>query len=390
LNRGTVAVVIAACTAAAGSVVLAAGCIPDLPADRDAGPPSVCGDGIIDLSAGEQCDPGPGAIDAGIGGCSATCQMQCPDGGVTWADNNHCYYPVSEALGAMSLERASSACGATGHVVTFASEAEFEEVVPLIGAGDPFWVGLDMDSLPLGSYASVDSLEPGWSSRCPGCYAHHADAGAALPVYPDASADGGSQDCIAAFADPSQPWNEFPCRGLRFVTLNVVCEVEPVGRDSTPCEAGICIDLVKTHTSKTYVYQATPASSDDASAACEALGGTLVVLQSSDEREQLWKELARLTVVPPAIWIGLSQTSSGSVHVPATWQWDDHTPSDGPDAAYPSEWATGQPIGVGQDGYKRAFLYQSQAASLVDDTLATNQPTLAPDGTLPYVCEVRR
>ena len=181
----------------------------------------------------------------------------------------------------------------------------------------------------------------------------------------------------------------FPAAGLRFVTLDVVCEVEPVGLHSTTCEAGICIDLAKTHGSKAYIYEATPASADAASSVCEALGGTLVVLQSADEREQLWKELSRLTVVPTAVWIGLSQTSPGSSHVPATWQWDDHTPSDGPNAVYPSEWATGQPVAAAQEGLKRAFLYQSQAASLVDDTLASNQTSLTPDGNLPYVCELR-
>jgi hypothetical protein len=304
--------------------------------------------------------------------------MECPEGGATWAANNHCYYPISESLGATSLQRASAACGAGGHVVTLASEAEFEQVVPLVAPGKPFWVGLDTGSLPPGSYGSVESFEPGWSSRCTGCYAQHADAGPPLPVFPDASLDGGTQDCVAAFADPSQPWNEFPCRGLRFVTLDVVCEVEPVGLHSTTCDAGICIDLAKTHGSKTYVYEATPAAADAASTVCEGLGGTLVVLQSSDEREQLWQELSRLTVVPTAVWIGLSQTSPASSHVAATWQWDDHTPSDGPNAAYPS-----------QDGLKRAFLYQSQAASEVDDTLASNQASLAPGGALPYVCELR-
>jgi hypothetical protein len=391
LNRNTVAVVVAACAAAAGAIATAAACIPDLPADQSDAllAANFCGDGIVDLSAGEQCDPGPGAVDAGIGACSPTCQMQCPSGGPPWASNNHCYQ-VAGALGATSLQRAGTACSGGSHVVTFASEEEFQHVIPLLDAGAPFWVGLEMGSLGPGSYGSVDLFEPGWSPRCPGCYAHTADSGAPLAAFSDAAVEGGVEDCVAASSDPEQPWTEYPCRGLRFTALDVVCELEPVGKQSTPCEAGICIDLVKTHATKTYVYQAQPASADDANSACVALGGTLMVVQSRDEREQIWRELSRLTVVPPAVWIGLTQISPGSRHAPATWQWDDHTSVDGPDAAYPSEWATGQPLGYGLGGTTRAFLYQSQSASAVDDTLASNDAMLAAGGLLPYVCEIQR
>jgi Lectin C-type domain len=383
LNRSAAAAVVVACAGTAGALALAAACIPDLPADQPSAASS-CGDGIVDLSAGEQCDPGPGAVDAGIGACSPTCRMQCPGGGTVWPGNNHCYQ-VASAVGAATFQRASDSCTGGSHVVTFASEDELRYVLPLVDSGRPFWVGLEMGSLAPGSYGSADTFEPGWSQRCPGCYAHGADSGAPIPAFPG-TADAGAQDCVAALSDPAQPWNEYPCRGIRSTDLAVVCELEPVGQQSMPCEAGICIDIVKTLGQKTYVYQAQPTSAALAAAACAALGGSLVVLQSRDEREQLWRELSRLTVVPTAVWIGLTQVTPASRHVSAAWQWDDSTPADGPDAAYPSEWATGQP----QDGTTRAFLYQSPSASPVDDTLASSDPSLTPSDMLPYVCEIPR
>jgi len=383
LNPSGAAAAVAAWAVACGAVAMGLACIPDLP---DAGPPAplaTCGDGIIDLAAGEQCDPGPGAGDAGIGGCSPSCQMQCSAGAPPWSVNHHCYQLARPAR-ASSFRSASAICAGAAHVVTFASEEEFQFALPLAGGGSPFWIGISTGS-PSSSPYSEAPFEPSWSLGCPGCYAHTVVPDADLPAFPDAGVEGGVLDCLVALSDPSQPWQQYPCRGLPGEALDVVCELEPVGRQSKSCEAGICIDLVKTHGAKGYVYHANRATPDSASRACVALGGRLVVLQSRDEREQLWRELSRLTVAPSAVWIGLSQVSPASFQVPAgTWAWDDHSPADGP-GAYPSEWAIGQPR---RAGTTRAFLYHDSHAPAIDDTLARNEPTLTISGTLPYVCEV--
>jgi hypothetical protein len=390
LSSNAAAAVVAAWVMAGGAIALGVACIPDLPISQaDGGAPlaaGACGDGIVDLAAGEQCDPGPGAGDAGIGGCSGNCQMQCPSGAPPWPTNHHCYYSAA-SLGVLSLHVANGICPGASHVVTYASEEEFQHTLPLAG-GDAFWVGISASGASSTPFSAA-KFEPGWSLDCPGCYAHTLAADADLPVFPDASVDGGVVDCFAAVPDPAQPWQRYPCRGLSGQRLEVICELEPVGRQSRPCEAGICIDLVKTYGAKGYMYQANRATPDGASRACVALGGRLVVLQSRDEREQLWRELSRLTVPPSAVWIGLSETSPASFRVPTgTWAWDDHTPADGP-GAYPPEWATGEPLRYGRGGTPRAFLYHDDHSPSIDDTLARNDPTLTISGTLPFVCEVR-
>jgi hypothetical protein len=373
-----------------------AACIPDLPTDD---PPArststeTCGDSVIDLDAGEQCDPGPGAGDAGLGGCSPACQMDC-EGGLTWVRNNHCYQWVS--AGASPLQAVSGSANAlcqrlNGHVVTFASEAEFRAVGPLVDAG-LFWVGLSAD--PTSSPGAViyrpvtQSLrEPGWSRNCPGCFAHTVDASAPLAVYPGVPSDGGPASCVVASADPQEPWQQFPCAVAatmrHYLPLpGVVCEREPLGRLSRPCEAGTCFDLVATHGSKHYVYESAPVSANQARSGCLALGGRLVVLQSSDEREQLWHELAQLTIEPFAVWIGLSLVGTPANRRQLVWQWDDNTAAD----AYPTEWGVGQPLATNYtNSSTRAFLWeQQQQLPNSDNTLAHNDQ----NGPLPYVCEI--
>jgi hypothetical protein len=347
---------------------------------------ATCGDGIIDLSAGEQCDPGPGAGDSGIGGCSPNCQMQCAPGAPPWSTNHHCYQ-LPGSQGAESFRGANGACPGASHVVTFASEDEFQHVLSFLNGGGAFWVGLSASSSSSSPYAEAP-FEPGWAADCPGCYAHILTVDADLPPFPDASVDGGTLDCFAALSDSTQPWQRYPCRGISRQLLDVICEFEPVGRQSQSCDAGICIDLVKTHGIKGYIYEQNRSTPDAASRSCVALGGRLVVLQSRDEREQLWRELSRLTVPPSAVWIGLSQVSAGSPQSPqGSWAWDDRTPADGA-AAYPSEWAIGQPLRFGRGGTTRAFLYHDSHSPSIDDTLARNDPNLTISGTLPYVCEI--
>src|SRR5579863_639703 len=71
--------------ASAGAMVAAGACIPDLPQDQTVPPPpasgGTCGDGYIDLAAGEECDPG--VPDAASLGCSDRCKVTCS--GLKWA-----------------------------------------------------------------------------------------------------------------------------------------------------------------------------------------------------------------------------------------------------------------------------------------------------------------
>jgi hypothetical protein len=79
-------------------------CLPDIspakPAGFDGGgeggvvvvPPAQCGNGVIELDAGEQCDPG----EAGAIGCSS-CQIAC-EGGFVDDTSGHCYFALDASV----------------------------------------------------------------------------------------------------------------------------------------------------------------------------------------------------------------------------------------------------------------------------------------------------
>lgn len=364
--------------AIAAAVAAAGGCIPDLPANSDApeaaAPPAPgCGDGIIELGLREQCDPGLLAEDAAVGSCTRDCKVTCAPApvGFAWAvkpdaaggANNHCY--TVDVRRATSLDpQATGYCTGGAHVVTFASDDELKAVTTHL-APDAFWVGLD----PLGpsnEYTAFALYEPGWAPTCPGCYAH------APPMSP---LPGPSALCVEAFSDLDASWQQYPCSG-NDAGIHVVCEREvTAGVQSRRCDAGVCIDLVWTFPQKHYVYVSQKLGGDDAEQTCAALGGTLVVLQSRDEREQLWRELSRMVGVgvPTDIWIGLSLVDGG-------WVWDDGASLD----AYPSPFGNGQPRGIGS----RAYLVQSLGPPQpLDTTLGRNDEAVT--GTLlPFVCQL--
>lgn len=353
-------------------------CIPDLPdgsgSSQDAAPPApeggkpYCGDGIIDFQSGEQCDQ------AGSPYCTSGCKVVC-DGGFVWPRNDHCYFEVPQ--GAASLNEAINVrcTGGNAHVVTFASEDELDAVVGMIDAG-PFWVGLGYDTNGNNGYVSEHSLEPGWGPACPGCYAHVPDPTQPLP------GDGGF--CVEGFSDLAASWQQYPCAsdaGPRGRRIHVICEREPVGALQRPCpEAGAtCLELAWTAGSKRYLYfhNAAPADGPDGSAerTCASLGGSLVVLQSRDEREELWRAIGATQVGTSWFWIGLSLPEGG-----ASWVWDDDASED----AYAAPWALRMPR---PPGGTRAFVSQNGGTpAQVDDTLAHNG-TGAP-AFFPFVCQL--
>jgi hypothetical protein len=357
--------------------------------------PPGCGDGYIDLGAGEQCDPGQPGVSAG--GCSADCRVQCS--GFAWLGNNHCYELIPQAANSLSPgpSSANGLCGQAlapgGHVVTFASDDEYRAVTGAFtdAGASPFWVALLAQPGYKDRYGSLVSFEPGWWTDCTGCYAHTADPTAPLQL---ARANDPMAFCVQSSTDPKQWWTAIDCTGVNPVP-HVICEREPVGVQSRPCAGGTCIELVWTHGQKSYVYHDTPSSPDEAELACVNAGGRLVVPWSRDEREQLWHELGRVVVPPAAIWIGLSQGSGAAVASDSgtgaetgvdagdagPWVWDDGMQED----AHPSPWAGNQPQTTGKGNTTRA--YMTHVAFLSDDTLAHNvAPTSG--GQLPFVCEL--
>jgi hypothetical protein len=365
-------------------VVLAVeACLPDLPGAKgqaEGGGTPPCGDGYIDIDAGEQCDPGQGQTDAGAGGCNANCRMEC-NGGLVWDQNNHCYFGAGAAP---SLGAAGTTCGpqAAAHVVTFGSEAEYGEVRAFFelreGGTDPFWVGLSP------GYVSVFDYEPGWGPTCSGCYSYTEDASAPLPAFALPPDSGQNEPCVVAISDASS-WEQYPC--ARMAGTRVICEREPVGQQIRQCDAGFCIDLVYTHATKRYVYQPAPVTAAQAVASCAALGGKLVVLASREEREQLWRQLSLLSVPPTTFWIGLTLLDAGAPDAASTWKWDDGTLLEDVPDAHPSPWGDFAPTPSGP--YKRAYMAYLGMNLSRDNTLAHNSGVGIGMGPLPAtVCEV--
>jgi hypothetical protein len=153
-----------------------------------------------------------------------------------------------------------------------------------------------------------------------------------------------------------------------------VCEREPLGSLSQLCDAGgYCMQLVWTYGQKRYLFVTSGAHATTAEARCERLGGTLVVLDSRDEREELWHELSSFPVPYTQIWVGLSPDGDGG------WVWADGTPYGAPEAG-PPPWAIGEPSDAGP-----VALFGINTRS-VDNTLAH---AYGPELELPFVCQFR-
>jgi hypothetical protein len=357
-----------------GVFMVALSCLPDLPKAGltfDAGDvnpdviavvPPQCGNGVVELDAGEQCDPG----DAGAVGC-VSCRVTCEDGGFVDDATGHCYFIGGGPNG--QYDTAGKACQAgAAHVVTFVSEAEYTEVLTWaqrLGVTS-FWVGLDYD-IPSAAWQPPNE-EPGWSSRCPGCYAH-VDAGSDFfPLLRDA---GSPKACVVAGGTIDDPWFGIPCMVPGALKApSVVCEREPAGATEHACNGGTCITV---RGAGRYLYITVPATAQQAYENCQLLGARPVVFETHEEREELAREL--LTFVPKttqSIWVGLSRANGFSQN--GNWTWAD----DAGVNAYPLEWGNGQP----QTGF--TWAYMSLSLMAYDIQLVQVDP-----GTLklPYICE---
>ena len=344
-TRSIVGLVLGA--AAGASLVAASACLPDLVAARtsnDLGAPDVvpvnpptCGDGVIDTienggSTNEECDPG----DAGSVGCTADCKIAC-EGGVIDPVMGHCYYVAGATP---NYPEAPSLCvAAHAHVVTLGTEREVELVNAAHLTDGGFWTGLQLISAV--GYVTPRFIEPGWpatGNACPGCFAVAADDAGRF-----ANEDAGS-DCVLA---GGARWSEHACGGRDVVS--VVCEREPVGQRIYFCGGPNCTDIPATFGTKRYVLPTELVAGTDAVAAC-APYGSLVMLDSAEEREQLVRELVTRFPAPQTVWIGLS------VHAGAP-AWDDGK------ADRPAPWANNEPA---MDG--RAFLSIADPQVITFDT----------------------
>jgi hypothetical protein len=338
-------------------------CLPDLrvfPAETVGGR---CGDGYVDgptsAAPEEACDPG----DVGAIGCSPTCTLVC-EGGVRLA-TKHCYFLAGAAT---SYAGASQLCRAAGaHVVTFAGADEIASVDAIVSAGD-YWVGLVKDPTTE-AYAPERRDEPGYpappkTGPCLGCFAR-ADPTQSFPPEPGAS---GELGCLIARRGASTPWQAAPC--ARSKAADVVCEREPPGTRAEGCPGGVCVRL--SPTTKRYLFVPSPAVEPDAAAGCASFGGRLVLLESPEEREELAREIARLSPDLAGVWIGLARAAGATAFL-----WDDET---APPSLREPMWADKEPLATGPS---RAYLdltrggYDTRLVRAHDETSKAR----------PYVCQ---
>ena len=360
-TRARVFAAVVVLASAAGGVLAAAACLPDLAAiEAVEGPPEAsvvsfkgCGDGIIATlddggDAGESCDPG---ADAQVPGCQS-CQIKCE--GKLDPRTGHCYF----AAGAdTSYVAARTRCKAErAHVVTLASAEESRLLEQIAANESGYWVGLSRKESDLfGAYGPPNERleEPGFAypgasvdaatGPCPGCFGIGADAGT-FPLA-DVDAAGATPD-TSCVASRGGTWFQVPCSSA--ITRPTICEREPAGVRGEACgNDGICFTVPQTAGLKTYLVAVSPADPETADTTCRFLdGGSLVVFDSREEREQLAHEIvARYPDIEQQLWIGLR--ASGN-----TWTWDDGVAA-GSGEARPLPWGNAQPLGAAN---ARAFI----------------------------------
>jgi hypothetical protein len=342
--------VVPAALAAVTAVACLVACLPDLvlPAAEDAGPPSLCGDGIIEPDAGEQCDPG-----SGEGGTTTACR-ECRVACVVGSDSttidpttNHCYFEPGSTVQETDAVSACEVAG--GHVVRFVSANELAFVTNW-AATRPFWVGIV--SQTGGWFPNESTPEPGWTPDCQGCFAGGSDGG-------DIAKGTSAADTGRCVSGGQGTWSESICSStVKGFSLWTVCEREALGTRATRCGNNTCLTVTATQDAKSYVLMPTPLVANDATLACSSLGGRLAIFGSAEEREQVAYEIASQRTLPQiGLWIGLSTDALGA------WAWDVA------DAGMtPLPWGFDQPGGVAVVG--RAFSLVAQGQSAPDSELA--------------------
>lgn len=340
---------------------LALSCLPDVDIPTPLAP-NACGDGVVQYSLGEECDPG----DAGAVGCSSACRLAC-DGGVLDPWTRHCYFSTTPTNTLANARQLCSTAG--GHLVTFASYTELGFVTDHVLDGGIGWLDLERvdneGGVPF--FQTDDNREPGWrggllpQQNCTGCYAKNSNPLAGKFPVPDGGIDGRG---VIFGSDIQTTWFAVPL-DVDPLRLAVICEREVPGRLIGPCDAGTCVQLSTTSADSLYVVVTTPARYSDAKMTCINFGARLVVLQNAEEREGLTRALAGAI---NDVWIGLATQAD-------TWMWADGTPT----KAY-DPWAQGEP---GKADGGAAYLHIDDA---VYDTRLAHADALA--SMHPFVCEI--
>jgi len=273
-------------------------CLPDLdPAllETSGGCVGQSPNEIVD--PGEQCDDGNVVADDG---CSAGCVLECEG----WIDDltGTCYLPIARSTAATEAkDRCEGLAGKNAHVLTIHGDREqllvskwaasvgYEQVFAGLATGDRI------------TWTSLAPREPGWiADGCPGCYAPWA---------------GGVPDLgRVAIMDKAASWS------WRAVELNgvydLICERARAGKPFNECRSPECDPVTTTELTwgdHRYRIVSSAVHYEAASNACAAWGGSLLVIDSVEEREMIVR-----FGPTPRFWIGLTRAAGGGA-----WTWAD-------------------------------------------------------------------
>ena len=353
---------ILAISLAATLLAIALSCLPELSLDH-IGP--VCGNGLIEYDAGEECESN--GSPTGCTDCKVTCDGYKDDASL------HCYYVAPQR--ARTVFSAHGTCQNSGGLVHVSSLEEHKAIVdnlkaPLdAGAFSPFFVALQQAS----GEKIQTRWEPlvagvaGWSPTCPACYA--GTPARLIAEQPDAG-DGGcgcasTLQCVAASAA-----NQIvPIGCVTDRALGVVCERNPTGKHTTLCPdaGGACISLASTHHEKRYVLVSQEVKAGEVADTCKRIGATPAVFHTALEREEIAEAVSELGASTFKFWIGLSK-------VDGSWTWADGVSATNAEkAGRPSVFADSAEVLEATDGM-RALITVTTGQPLLDNGLAHVQP----------------
>ncbi len=356
-----------------GAVLLAVvlSCLPELTLEH-IGP--VCGNGLIEYDAGEECEPNGSTNDHACVDCKVVCS------GYKSPTSLHCYYVPSQR--ANTVLAAQGACRGGSELIHLGSGPEHNALVENLivdgGSLGPFYVALqEVTGEKLQPrWEPLVAGVPGWGPGCPACY-----AGGLLLM--KGRTDGGtagecgcSTQCAAASGvGPIVP---IGCRLDAGQNLRVVCERTPPGRHAAECDAGTCIVIASTHDHKRYTLVRRDVTGADAVAACGAIGASLATFKTHGEREEIAQAITELGSDTFKFWIGLEKRGSG-------WFWQDGVAESDFDAHVPV-FASTVEMNDAKEG-DRALITVTTGQPLLDNGLAHPH---APNEVAGVLCEFRQ
>jgi cysteine-rich repeat protein len=322
-----------------------------------AGAIAFCGDGVVDLADGEQCE-GESAL------CDAECMLTCADAGAEYAGllSTGCYlYFATER----TRDDAETACvDIGGHLVAYERDAEWTTVSRdladndvssgFIGlsldengvgtawtngaAFDPDAVDLDVETDEASGDCTAGNDESWWRAECLDARGYLCELGTCGDgvVFANEECD----DANAVAADGCDPNCRLTGCGNGVVTAGEDCDdgnlVDGDGCDATclfPCGSGLGADrAVRTSRGCTLFFDEA-ATHDEAEATCAGAGARLPDIASAAEHDAFIALARESSAFWGVMWLGLDD-----VETEDTFVWDSGLPLD-----Y-TKWATGQPF----------------------------------------------